>query len=576
MAIQLPFAFRWQSGGSDVSFATAPTYDFVQLNTDGSQTVLITGGSLTLRTNDSGSYWAIGTISSWTGILGLWMKGLYNGTQSCDAKTVDSLQTYWAAQANVLTVNGSTPSFSGGNMVVTVGQDNSTTVRNMNSSQIGGQTVNASATSGIYMTIGTNQWMIPASNVNAGAAWTPPTLAVGSGFGSLTLGGNTIVLPLVDGAGKVTALAPTAGTITSMPAITSGTVTLAAGQVVTMTAGTVTSIPAITSGTITLAQTTQTISGSVPAVTLAAGQFVTMTAGTVTAIPAITSGTISLAANQHVLVDGINGSANFTSLKVAAGTVTLNGDTTLGNLVLTGDLDTLGGISTGDNVHFGGNFEINGTSSMDGGIVGNIRGNLSGGIGGTGSWNTTTPPTAASIRDLIASGSISQVITVTGSVGGSIGGSLIGGVGGTGGWNSVAPPTLADIGNVVVNYLVANATVPGSLGALIVANLNATVASRSTYAGGAADTNAAATRTAAETAASNTSATGNLQTTLNIINLATTGTGSIQTAQTLLATGWTVVNGKIVWTAAALANSPTGAGGTTNNVQVGITDVRTT
>jgi len=90
--------------GSDVAFVTAPTYDFVQLNTDGTQTVLVTGGSLTLRTNDSGVFgqsarstrdWDSGAVD----------EGVYNGTQSCDAKTVDSLQTYWAAQANVLTIN---------------------------------------------------------------------------------------------------------------------------------------------------------------------------------------------------------------------------------------------------------------------------------------------------------------------------------------------------------------------------------------------------------------------------------------------------------------------------------------
>ena len=106
MAIQLPFAFRWQTGGSDSALTdSAPTYDLIQLNTDNSQTTLITGGSLTLRTNDSGGYLMIGTINAWTGILALWAKGKYGGTLTVDAKTVDSLQTYWAAQANVLTIN---------------------------------------------------------------------------------------------------------------------------------------------------------------------------------------------------------------------------------------------------------------------------------------------------------------------------------------------------------------------------------------------------------------------------------------------------------------------------------------
>ena len=117
--------------------------------------------------------------------------------------------------------------------------------------------------------------------------------------------------------------------------------------------------------------------------------------------------------------------------------------------------------------------------------------NVLGGIAGTGSWNTTTPPTASAIAALVAAGSINGNIggNLLGGVGGTVNANMtaingstsaasalstaasgvtlaanqdvrnvLGGIAGTGSWNTTTPPTASAIAVQVANALFTNGT----------------------------------------------------------------------------------------------------------------------
>ena len=422
--------------------------------------VAIAGGALT-------NLLSAATMSAVTNCSGMYM---YNMTTAQDLTTYDYAATIIANS----TVTMDTPfgaalwsQFASGGVAgvtfpATVASPTNITAGTMtNTTQVGGITPPANW-SALNITAAGQVLLNPTQ-----AAITFTSLIASAG--TLTLNGGII--------GTLTQVNTvlTTNTLTTLPIITSGTITLVntvqtTSTLTTLPDGTLTlvktvqttstlnTLPANTAGTITLVNTVQTVSGTVPAVALAANQDV-----------------------RNVL-GGVAGTGGW----FTGGAVTN----------VTGGVAGTTGASTS-------------TGFVSGSVNGNIGGNLLGGIGGTTSANTTTPPTASAIAALVAAGSIN----------GNIGGNLLGGVGGTTGANTTTPPTAVANALAVWNFLIASATVSGSVGALLLADINAAISSRmatfTPYTGGAADAGAAAILAQSTAAASNTSGTGAIQTTLS-------------------------------------------------------------
>ncbi len=263
----------------------------------------------------------------------------------------------------------------------------------------------------------------------------------------------------------------------------------------------------------------------------------TITGGTVSLVSGGVMGTISVS-TLTLGVANITGGINLTNgfvadaVVIGSGGWQVKGPLTLPTVNITNGLNFTDGC-TGDAVLIGGDVEFGGDLAVDGDVFATnaILG------GGTLTANAGSVTIGGNVPPV-------NLIKILGTLLTETAGQIAAGFKK---FFNIASPTLTTAGVDQTGDSYARIGAGGSgltsIGDIRLAYLNAPIESVLLTAIDA-DNNAILAAAQATLAASNTSA-----------------TGAIQTAQVLIATGWTVVNSKIVWTTAALANGPSGGGG---------------